>query len=304
MYAALKGCGVPVVQTVHNYRFLCPNGLLFTHGEVCEDCVTRGYFSAIRRRCVHNSYAVSALYASAVARAWRSRNLPDNIDRYIAPTRFVADKLISRGVPPSRVRICGNFVEGVFAAPAPKGRYFLYLGRLSNEKGLRTLLEAMRYAPGVTVKIAGRGPLEDDLRSYAAAKLAQGPEFLGFVRGEAKDRLIREALGTIVPSECYENYPLAAAESLARGTPVIASRIGGLPEIVDHGDTGLLFDPGDARALGACIMSLAAASKAELDAMAIRAADRAQARFGAEAHYRQLLAIYEELRPHAHPSRG
>ncbi len=310
VYAALKGCGVPVVQTIHNYRFLCPNGLFFTHGEVCEQCTTRGYFSAVRRRCVRDNYATSALYAAAVARAWRSGNLPENIDRYVALSRFAADKLISRGVPSSRVRVCGNFVEDPSAPPAstslpassslpasptPRGSYFLYLGRLSAEKGLWTLLEALRDAPDVTVKIAGHGPLEDGMRAWALAHLARPPELLGFVSGEAKRRLVREARGTIVPSECYENFPLVAAESLALGTPVIASRIGALPEMVDHGETGLLFEPGDFRSLAACMRKLAGMGWSRFEAMALRSAERARVRFGADAHYHRLLAIYEEL---------
>ena len=214
VYVVLKRCGVPVVQTIQNYRFLCPNGLFFTHGRVCEECTTRGYFSAVRNRCIHDSLAASALYASAVALAWRSRNLPGNIDRYIAPSQFVADALITGGVPPSRIRICGNFVESLYTTPASKGRYFLYLGRLSAEKGVRTLLDAMQNAPGVTLKVAGRGPLEDEMKKHAAGKAV---EFLGFVSGAEKEHLIREARGMIVPSEWYENFPLSVAESLSLG---------------------------------------------------------------------------------------
>jgi glycosyltransferase involved in cell wall biosynthesis len=293
VYAALARSGVPVVQTVHNFRFLCPNGLFFTHGRVCEDCRTRGWWSAVRNRCMHGSVALSAAYAAAVALAWRSGTFPWAITRFIALNQFVAGKLTAAGVPAERVRILGNFVSRFAESPGPRGDYVLYLGRLSPEKGLLTLLAASEGVPGVRVVIAGGGPLEGELREWIAAHAGTRVELAGLVGGEEKERLIREALCMVVPSEWYENFPLSVVESLAQGTPVVASRIGGLPEMVRDGVTGLLFEPGDADGLAGALRALV--ERAEVArAMGEAALAEARERFSPDRHLAGLLEIYED----------
>lgn len=293
IYDALKNSNIPVVQTVHNFRFLCPNGQFFIRGKICEQCQTEGFFSAVKNRCMHDSIPVSALYAMAIGNAWRTGNFPGNIDRFIALNRFVANKLMGAGIPQNKISILGNFVEQFSGYPAPKKKYIVYLGRLSPEKGLWTLLSAMNKVRDVVLKIAGTGPLENELKAYVASHAMKNVEFVGFVGGKDKVQLIREALCTVTPSEWYENFPISVLESLAMGTPVIASRVGGLPEMIEHGISGLLFMPGSIDGLAEAISRLIE-MRGESNGMDSSALDAARSRFGPDAHIQGLNDIYQE----------
>lgn len=294
IYRVLNQHRIPVVQTVHNYRFLCPNGLLFTHGQICDDCLHMGKVSAVKKKCMHGSWVTSAMYAGAIAWAWRMGTVPGCIDRFIALNYFGADLLKRGGVPEDKVRICGNFHEKSIEFIAKKEPYILYLGRLSPEKGIRTLLKAMSSVPEtIFLKIAGSGPLEGELKDFVAHHPTLQVQFLGFVSGAEKERLIANALCSVVPSEWYENFPISVLESLAQGTPVIASRIGGLPELITHGTTGLLYEPGNAEALSQSITQLVNDPQ-EAQRMASAALESARTRFSPEVHLQELNAIYNE----------
>ena len=294
VYGALSRKAIPVVQTIHNYRFLCPNGLFYVNGKICEACQENGYWEAIKNRCMHGSLATSALYAAAVAWGWRNGTFPSGIDRYIALNAFVAGKLVAAGLPEGKIRICGNFVSDFADTTTTKVRYALYLGRLSSEKGLATLLNAARSVPELPIRIAGTGPLEDDLRCAIGEPGMDHITLVGHVAGEAKLCLVAKALCTVVPSEWYENFPLSVVESLALGTPVIASCIGGLPDLIEHGHTGLLFPAGDSDALAECLRWMIR-HESSIDQMAVNALCVARNRFSPERHLEQLLSIYTDL---------
>lgn len=294
VYASLKRNSIPVVQTIHNYRFLCPNGLLYVNGRVCEACQAKGYWEAVRNCCMHGSMTTSALYAAAIAWGWRSGAFHSCIDRHVALNAFAAGKLAAGGIPEEKIRVCGNFVNDFADAPAPKKGYALYMGRLSSEKGLTTLLAAARLVPELPLMIAGVGPLEAELHQAVRDPRMSHIEIVGYVAGERKRRLIAEALCMVVPSECHENFPLSLVESLALGTPVLASRMGGLPDLVEHGRTGLLFQAGDAGELAESLrwMSRNASSAYQ---MALNTLTVAQQRFSPQRHLDQLLEIYREV---------
>lgn len=293
VYQALSKSGVPVVQTVHNYRFFCPNGLFYINGRVCEACQEKDYWEAVRNRCMHGSIATSALYASAVAWGWHSGTFHSCIDQHIALNAFVAGKLMAAGIPKEKIRVCGNFVSDFAEVPAAKKHYALYLGRLSAEKGLPTLLAAARLVPELPLKIAGTGPLELDLRQSIDEPGMDHIKLIGYIAGETKRHLIAEALCTVVPSEWYENFPLSVVESLALGTPVIASRIGGLPELIEDGHTGLLFPAGNVEVLAECLHRMSC-SVSDTDEMAANALITARERFSPQRHFEQLFAIYTD----------
>jgi glycosyltransferase involved in cell wall biosynthesis len=242
---------------------------------------------------MRGSVATSALYASAVAWGWRSGAFHSCIDRHIALNAFVAEKLVAAGVPKEKIRVCGNFVSDFAEAPATKQGYALYLGRLSAEKGLTTLLTGARSVPELPLKIAGTGPLEVDLRRAVREPGMDHIKLVGHVAGEAKRHLIAEALCTVVPSEWYENFPLSVVESLALGTPVIASQVGGLPELIEHGHTGLLFPASDTEALGECLRWMSR-RVSDTRKMASNALTTARERFSPQRHFEQLLAIYAD----------
>lgn len=293
VYAALKHCGVPVVQTLHNFRFLCPNGQFFVDDAICEDCITRGLHSAVLKRCVRGSFATSAMYALAISRAWKSGILPNAIDKYIALNKFVAQKMILGGIPKQKIAICGNYIEPTVSSVAAKQPYILYLGRLSAEKGISTLFKALSLLEGVVLKVAGSGPEEERLKNEASEFDGVQVQFLGHISGRDKQKIIAEALCTVVPSEWYENFPISVLESMSLGTPVVASRIGGLPDMIEHGINGMLFEAGNYGDLASCIRAITE-DLTETQAMAEKAMHTAIEKFGPEEHYRQLMAIYQD----------
>jgi glycosyltransferase involved in cell wall biosynthesis len=298
VYRALKDAEVPIVQTVHNFRFLCPNGLFYTHGQICERCEYGNTFHAVRRKCYRNSCVLSALYALTIGlhRRWGTFGL---IDRFIALTEFTAQKLVESGlVRRDEISVLGNFlpdpppVPGSFEAREP---YIIYLGRLSPEKGGETLLEAMAGLPNLGLKVIGDGPQAETLQAMAHRRRLHQVEFLGRVVGEVKWQLLRQALAMVVPSACYENFPFTILESLASGTLVVASNLGSLPYVVDDGKSGLLFRPGDSQDLRQKLAWLATHPHEAL-AMGRYGRQVVETRYSAEAHYRQLMGIYAEVK--------
>ena len=294
IYRYLGRLRIPVVQSLHNYRFICPNGTLFHAGQVCEECPrSSSFFPAVHKGCFRESRPLSALYAAAVAVARRELG---NVGRFIAISKFIGDKLIQGGIPADKVRICGNFIDQA-SVPADlgsaNGKHFLYLGRLSAEKGIHTLLAALRSVPHVQCIFAGSGPLQAEIEKQLAEPALAHVRRIGFVEGQRKLHLLREAKALVAPSVCYENFPMAIVESLSNGVPVIASRIGGLPELVDDGVNGLLVPAGDAGALAQAMKRLD--TDPELTAgLGKNARQLAADRFSASRHLDTLLKIYQE----------
>ena len=293
VYRTLKRCGVPVVQTVHNFRMLCPNGQFYVRGRICETCQEKGFFAAIKKRCMQDSFLISTAYAAAIARAWKNGIFPNDTDIYIALNNFFAKKLIQYGVDESRIRTLGNFVSGMREAVPEKGNYVLYLGRLSREKGLHTLLRAWESVDGVVLKIAGSGPLENEVASIAKRLGASKVQMLGHVSGELKQNLIERALCMVVPSVWYENFPISVVEAMSCGTPVVASRIGGLPDMVKHEVSGLLFNSGDEEGL-AMMINRVITDREFMMNLARNALNEARSNLQSQKHYEGLMDIYRQ----------
>jgi len=291
IYSALFDAGIPVVQTHHNYRLICPNGLLFHGDRICEDCKD-GFLHCVKKKCVRENRLFSFLYALAIWRGWRKAVFLKSIKMHIALNGVLRDKLISMGMPESNISLCGNFIFNFAGETSQKDGYFLYLGRLSKEKGLLTLLKSIQMTDA-SLKIAGTGPIEKSLREYAAEHgLSRDKvDFLGFVRGEEKDRVLKKAKAVIIPSEWHESFPISAVEALAQGTPIIASRLGGLPDLITHGENGFLFTPGDCRQLADLINTLFQTPGLS-ESMGEKALAGAKKTLGPETHYRRLIEIY------------
>src|SRR5690606_3930660 len=196
-----------------------------------------------------------------------------NVDRFIVPSKFYLQKLAEWGFAGEQFTYIPNFVDASRTRPAPRpGRRFVYFGRLSPEKGVETLVRAAAAA-GVGIDLIGTGPDVDRLRSLAAA-LEADARFLGFMSGSALEEAIGAARAVVVPSEWYENAPLSVLEAYALAKPVVASRLGGLPELVEHGETGWLFEAGSADELAAVLRGLSDAGDAEIRTAGERARDR------------------------------
>lgn len=299
---AARDRGVPVVLTLHDYKPVCPTYSRLRQGRPCSACLDQRFFNVLRYRCAEGSLAKSAvLYAEAAAhKLMRSY---EKVDAVIAPSRFMHGAVTRSRFPPERVHVIHNGVETSRIAPSSEDDgYALFLGRLAPEKGIVTLLEAhAAVRDRVPLRVAGTGPLEKRLReSYPYA------EFIGHVSGTALDETIRRAAFLVVPSEWYENCPLAVLEAMAYGKPVLASEIGGIPELVLHGETGLLFPPGDHEALARGLKALI--SDADLRRRYGAAGRRrAEQRFSMERHIDALLGLYVAVldrAKEARPQRG
>jgi glycosyltransferase involved in cell wall biosynthesis len=296
VYRALKDARVPIVQTVHNFRFLCSNGLFYTRGHLCERCKYGNTFHAVRWRCYRNSYSLSALYAFTIGlhRLWGTFQM---VDCFIALTKFTAQKLVESGLTTrDKVSVLGDFLpdslpnSGSFERREP---YVVYLGRLSLEKGVDVLIEAVSELP-LNLKVLGCGPQAEALQALTRQLESHHVEFLGYIAGNKKWDLLRQAMATVVPSVCYETFSLAVLESLVVGTPVVASNLGSLPYVIEDGKSGLLFRPGDSLDLRQKMAWLAANPEKAL-AMGQYGRGIVEQRYTSQAHYKQLVSIYSQL---------
>jgi glycosyltransferase involved in cell wall biosynthesis len=292
-YSAARAENVAVVQTLHNFRLLCPNALFFRNGHVCEDCLGKSIpWPGILHRCYRDSRATSAAVAAmlAVHRAlgtWRQA-----VDVYIALTEFGRRKFIAGGLPADKLAVKSNFV---YPDPGPgtgMGGYGIFVGRLSAEKGLPTLLRAWQSLGGsVPLKIVGDGPLRREV--VEAATQIPGIEWVGSKPPEVVYALIGAARFLVLPSECFETFGRVAIEAYAKGTPVIASNLGAMAELVDHGRTGLHFQPGNAGDLAAKVQCLLT-DAAQCQRLRQGARAEYERKYTVDSNYRVLRAIYEQ----------
>lgn len=288
-----REAGLPVVLTVHDYKLVCPSYLALDHGRVCSACAGGRFYRCLLKRCHKSSLAASALYtAEAYLVAWGKKYAP--IRRFICVSRFARQTLLDNGYAPDRLAYLPNSVEtaGVVASPG-EGAHALYAGRLSIEKGARTLLRAMKGLD-IPLRVVGDGPLRGELEAESARLGLRGRvTFAGYQSGEALAREFREAAFLVIPSEWYENAPMSVLEAFAHGKPVIGADIGGIPEMVEPGQTGLLFPPGDADALRERMDTLGR-DRNRREEMGRAARRRAEEEFSPERHAEELLGVYED----------
>jgi len=253
-YAACRDAGVPVVQTLHNFRLVCPQAMLLRNGRPCERCLKGSFLPALGYRCYRDSFiaTLAQVYTQNYNRYRGTyRRL---VNRYISLTGFAAGKFITAGFSPHRITVVPNTLMDPPSAGEGGGAYALFVGRLSAEKGLGVLLEAWSGID-LPLKIVGDGPLRAELEEIVRTR-ALKIEFTGHLDREDVLRVVQGAMLQIVPSECYEGFPMVLLEAMACGTPVIASRIGSLDEIVLDGVTGMKFEPGNAGELAAVVKKL------------------------------------------------
>lgn len=239
VHEALSARGVAVVQTLHNYRLVCANGNLLREGRLCEECVPRGPWHAVRYGCYRGSRAQTLVWADAIAHHRARDTWRRCVDRFVAPTAFAARKLLAAGLPHDRIEVL-PYVLADPGEPAPPGRGAVFVGRLAPDKGVDLLLDAWRDQRGAPLTIVGSGPAEAALR--ARARGIPGVRFLGALARDGVVRALRDAAFAVVPSRWYEISPFAAIEALACARPVVAWRGGALAELVGDGRSGVLFD--------------------------------------------------------------
>lgn len=294
---AAKRRGIPVILTLHDWKTICPIYTRLRQDQPCSDCI-RGHFSnVVKHRCAEGSFGRSALL---FAEAWVQRFLRsyERVDRFIAPSQFMHSSVTQSRFPADRVDVIYNGVDpsATPVSTADDG-YALFIGRLSAEKGIETLLAAHAVvAHRHPLIVAGTGPLEQKLRSkYPSAR------YVGHLTGHLLTKTIARSALVVVPSEWYENCPMSILEAMAHGKPVVASNIGGIPELVRNGETGVLFPPGDREALSDALARLLLDSDLRRR-YGSAARQRVEEAFSLERHTQALLRTYGMVITTSHSS--
>lgn len=297
VYYAAKSQGVPVVQTLHNYRLLCPNAKFFRNGRICEDCLNQFIpWSGIVHGCYRENRAATSSVVAMMAIHRAMKTWTKMINRYIVLTEFAREKFIQGGLPAEKLIVKPNFVPD-HGLGRGAGQYAIYVGRLSPEKGIELLLSAWKRLENIIpLKIVGDGPLVAQVSE--AVKTMPGVEWLGRKPLEEVYALLKEASFLVFPSQWYEGLPRILIESFAVGTPVIASNLGSISSLVKPYSTGLHFQVGNLEDLVAQVKWFLS-NPEKVSQMRQKARSEFESKYTAQENYNKLIKIYTEaFHPH------
>ncbi len=296
-YYACRAAGVPVVQTIHNQRLICPAATFYRDGKLCLDCFVKASpWPAVVHGCYHQSRVHSTVVAGMITLHKRMGTWRDVVGVYIASTEFYRDIFARYGLPAEKIVVKPHFVPWTDRPECckPAGDYALYVGRLDPEKGVRTLLAAWKGL-NIPLKIRGSGNLEQEARDFVRTHNLTSVEFVERLSDAELSELIRNARFLVLPSEgYYETFGLVAVECYAHGVPVVASRIGVMTDIVEDGVTGLHFNPGDAKDLAAKASWLWERAE-EASRLGKQARARYEASYTPARNYEMLMSIYRSV---------
>lgn len=286
LYYAAARAGVPLVQTLHNFRLFCAQAMFLRDGRVCEDCIGTLPWRGVIHRCYRQSSAQTAVVVGMLGIHRALGTYRNYVTRYIAFNEFCRNKFVQAGLPPDKIVIKPNFVDIPPPDPAMERGGALFVGRLSQEKGTALLAEVARQRASAPIEVVGDGPERGRLTGLPGIRLVGWQEPL-----QVRARMHKSAY-VLMPSIWYENFGLVILEAFACATPVIASRLGAMPELVKKdGSTGLLFEPGDVADL-ARKMAWADAHPAEMRRMGEAARREYEDKYTPATNYAQLMAIY------------
>ena len=291
IYYAASHRGLPIVQTLHNYRLICPGSTLFRNGAVCEDCVGsrmpwRGAVHGCYRQSIPASLAVTAmLTVHNLLGTWEKR-----VNVFVVLTEFCRQKFIEGGLPAELIAVKPNFVQTDLGPGSGDAGYALYAGRLTEEKGILSLLQAWKDVRGGTLVVIGDGPLAPDVKR--AAETCQSIKYLGSLPANDARELMGRARVLVFPSIWYECMPMVIIESFCRGTPIIANRLGSMECLIDDGENGWLVDPANPASLGEALSMVFGAPEKPAS---MRPAARAtfEANYTAKRNHQLLMDIYD-----------
>jgi glycosyltransferase involved in cell wall biosynthesis len=298
-YSACDEVGLPVVQTLHNYRLVCPSGLFYRNGHPCEDCLPkRVKWPGVLHACYRDNRMATTAVASMLAIHRALGTWHEKVTRFIALSEFSRHKFVRGGLPAEKTVVKPNFVSPDPGARTGMGDYVLFVGRLSEEKGVRSLLRAWSMCSrDIPLRIVGDGPLRRSLESEKESLGLSNIRFEGRLEQATVVTAMKQARLLVFPSTCYENFPLVIAEAYACGVPVVASRLGAMADIVQDGVTGLLFEPASAEDLAdkvACVW----ARHRRVEEMGRAARAEFEAKYTAQRSYQDLMKIYAEALVH------
>lgn len=292
--AVLQKYKIPVVYTAHDLKMLCLNYKMLNATGICEKCKDHKYYNCVKYKCIKESRAKSIIcmlegYLHQILKSY------DKIDCILTPSSFYYHKFLDFGIARERLFYLPNFLEETGEKEirtGETGQYFLYLGRISEEKGILTLIEAVRDTKE-QLQIAGTGPLEEEINRYLAAHNIKNVTMLGYRKQPELGEIVQRAKAVILPSEWYENSPYSGIEAISIGKILIGAAIGGIPELIEEGKNGYLFPSGDVKALRKCITEVSLLPEPELKKMREYSRELFEKRFTAAIHYEKLMEQYE-----------
>ncbi|HDQ00139.1 MAG TPA: glycosyltransferase family 1 protein, partial [bacterium] len=294
---SIKKHGIPVLQTAHQSKIICPNYRMYnwSKNQICEKCLGGHFYHPIIEKCHKNSRMAGLLISfEAYLHSW-IKIYKNNIDLYHVPSKFMGEKFIQAGVDPEKVKhIFYTINIDDYPPRFENENYFVYYGRLEAAKGLKTLLKAMASVKKSKLLLIGTGEERENLEAFSRNLQLNNVEFLGYQAGKKLQKLVANAKFVIIPSECYDNSPLVVYESFCLGKPVIGAKIGGIPELIDHGVNGFHFEAGNYLDLAGCINSLLNNSS-RTKQFGRNARRKAELQFSPEIHYNKVMKIYHSI---------
>lgn len=292
VYYACKAERVPVVQTLHNYRFLCPLGILYRDGKVCKECLDKGLRMSLRYKCGKKSKLWTMAMLTILKIHHKINTFRKCIDSYIVLSNFSKQQFVEAGFAAEKIKVKPNFINSDPGFSSERGNFALNIGRFSPEKGTDIILEAWKKIDYLPLKIIGDGQQSEEFRNFAK-EYSLNVEFIGYISNEKVLDYIKKSLVVILPSRCNENFPRIIVESFACGVPVIASRSGALAEIIEDKKTGLLFDPGNTDDLVDKV-DFIYKNSTEAEKMGKNARSEFENKYTAKKNCEKLITIYKE----------
>jgi glycosyltransferase involved in cell wall biosynthesis len=291
----IKKFNIPIVYGLYDSRLVCPNYRLFSKGKICEACKGNKFYNVILKKCIRDSLSFSLLACVEYYIHSMFDMLRGYADAFVVPSLFLKQKMAEHGFDPAKITRISHFSFLEQNIPEPKvSNYIVYFGRLVEEKGLFTLLKAMKKVPEVKLLLIGDGVEKEALARLAQQEEIKNIEFLGYMQKENIKEVVRDALGIVVPSLWYDASPMVIYESFAMGKAVVGSAIGGIPELIDDGVNGLLFKAGDADALAEKIKYLSS-DPDKARQMGENARKKAESDYCPGAHYEKIMDLYQNL---------
>jgi glycosyltransferase involved in cell wall biosynthesis len=289
----IKKHQIPTVMTMRDYKMVCPSYGMLADGKPCEKCQGGRYYYCGLNRCTKGSLFKSMVNVVEMYLHHRILHIYDKIDLYISPSRFLKDKVLEMGLK-GEVVYLPNCVDVAGFEPTYEWQEnsIVYVGRLSHEKGVQTLINAVKDIPKIHLKIIGDGPLKADLEKQIKSGQINNVVFCGYKTGQDLHDEIKNSMFLVIPSECYENNPRTVIEAFALGKPAVGAKIGGIPELVRDWETGLTYASGDTGDLKEKIKMMLTYDKT-ISEMGKRARNYVESKLNSEAHYKRLMKIYE-----------
>jgi glycosyltransferase involved in cell wall biosynthesis len=290
----IKKHQIPIVMTMRDYKMVCPSYGMLADGKPCEKCQGGRYYYCGLNRCTKGSLFKSMVNVVEMYLHHRILHIYDKIDLYISPSRFLKNKVLEMGLK-GEVVYLPNCVDVAGFEPAYEWQEnsIVYVGRLSHEKGVQTLINAVKDIPGIQLKIIGDGPLKTDLENQIKAEQIKNVVFCGYKTGQALHDEIKNSMFLVIPSEGYENNPRTVIEAFALGKPAVGARIGGIPELVEDWETGLTYASGDKDDLKKKI-TLMNDNRDKISQMGKNARKLVEQNLNADIHYQNLIKIYKK----------